>query len=59
MRVAARAGATEEAAIQFDSRLKRMLRHPQRRFAIRLREREPDAWRPVLADFLDLVSLPA
>jgi superfamily I DNA/RNA helicase len=60
MRVAVRTSATEEAAIRFDDRLKRMLR------GATATVRDPtfatedlDAWRPVVAEFLDLLSLPA
>lgn len=60
MRVASRTSATEEAALQFNSRLKRLLRDA------RAEVRRPgfaagdlDAWRPMIAKFLDLVSRPA
>jgi superfamily I DNA/RNA helicase len=60
MRVATRTSATEEAAIRFDNRLKRLLRGAtatvrDSTFATD----DLDAWRPVVAEFLDLVSLPA
>lgn len=57
MRVALRASSTEQAALQFDSQLKRMLRDA------RAIARGPSfaradvaAWRPVIAKFLDVVT---
>lgn len=59
MRVASRTSSMEEAALQFDSQLKRLLRdsraevrHPT------FDEGNLDAWRPIIAKFLDLVSRP-
>jgi superfamily I DNA/RNA helicase len=59
MRVAARAVAADEAALQFDSQLKRLLREA------RVTVRDPifakgglEAWRPIIADFLDHISRP-
>jgi superfamily I DNA/RNA helicase len=59
MRVAWRTSTTEDAALRFDSRLKRMLREA------RATVREPGfatedlhAWRFLIIEFLDLVSLP-
>lgn len=59
VRVASRASASEEAARQFDSQLKRVLR------GARARVRMPSfagedlaAWRPVITDFLDVVTRP-
>jgi hypothetical protein len=59
MRVASRTSATEEAALQFDSQLKRLLR--ESRAAVRnlsFAEGNLDAWRPVISKFLELVSRP-
>lgn len=59
VRVASRASASEEAARQFDSQLKRVLRDA------RARVRTPSfagedlaAWRPVITEFLDVVTRP-
>jgi superfamily I DNA/RNA helicase len=59
MRVATRTSATEEAALQFDSQLKRLLRDA------RAEVRRPTSvkgdlneWRSIIARFLDLVSRP-
>ena len=59
MRVASRSGASEEAALQFDSQLKRLLRdsratvrHPS------FVKEDLDGWRPVISTFLELVSRP-
>lgn len=59
MHVASRTSTTEEAALRFDSQLKRLLRDA------RAEVRHPtfvqgdlDAWRPIIANFLDLVSRP-
>ncbi len=59
MRVASRSSATDQAALRFDSQLKRLLR------GARAEVRRPSfakgdlrAWRPVIADFLDVVSRP-
>ncbi len=57
MRVASRTSATEEAALQFDSQLKRLLRDS--RAAVRspsFAKGNLDAWRPVICKFLELVS---
>ena len=59
MRVASRTSATEEAALQFDSQLKRLLRDS--RAAVRnpsFAKGNLDAWRPVISKFLELVSRP-
>lgn len=59
MRVASRTGATEEAALQFDSRLKRLLRNLSA--AVRdpsFAKGNPDAWHPPISAFLELVSRP-
>lgn len=59
MRVASRTSATEEAALQFDSQLKRLLRDS--RAAVRnpsFAKGNLDAWRPVVSEFLELVSRP-
>lgn len=59
MRVASRTGATEEAALRFDSQFKRLLR--DFRAAVRnpsFAKEDLDAWRPVISDFLELVSRP-
>src|SRR5262249_16208080 len=59
MRVASRTSATEEAALQFDSQLKRLLRDS--RAAVSnpsFAKGNLDAWRPVIAKFLELVSRP-
>lgn len=59
MRVAARSGATDEAALQFDSQLKRLLRDA--RATVRspsFAKGDLEAWRPVVAEFLDAVSRP-
>jgi superfamily I DNA/RNA helicase len=59
MRVASRTSATEEAALQFDSRLKRLLRDS--RAAVRnpsFPKGNLDAWRPVISNFLELLSRP-
>jgi superfamily I DNA/RNA helicase len=60
MRVAGRTSSTEEAAIRFDNRLKQMLR----RATTAARDptfatKDLEAWRPVIDDFLDLISRPA
>jgi len=60
MRVASRSGATDEAAFQFNSRLKRLLRDT--RAAARSASfagGRLTAWRPVIAEFLDVLSRPA
>ncbi len=57
MRVASRTGANEEAALQFDSQLKRLLR--ESRAAVRnpsFARWNLDAWRPVIFKLLELVS---
>lgn len=59
MRVATRSGASEEAALQFDSQLKRLLR--EARAMVRdpaFAEGDPEAWRPIIVDFLQHVSRP-
>jgi superfamily I DNA/RNA helicase len=59
MRVASRSSATAEAALQFDSQLKRLLRDS--RETVRspsFAKGDLEAWRPVVAKFLDLVSRP-
>lgn len=59
MRVASRTGATEDAALQFDSHLKRLLR--ESRAAVRkpsFAKAGLDAWRPLISAFLELVSRP-
>jgi len=59
MRVASRTSATEEAALQADSQLKRLLRDS--RAAVRnssFAKGDLDAWRPVISKFLELVSRP-
>jgi superfamily I DNA/RNA helicase len=59
MRVASRTSATEEAALQFDSQLKRLLR--ESRATVRnpsFAKEDLDAWRPVISAFLELVSRP-
>ena len=59
MRVASRNSATEEAALQFDSQLKRLLRDS--RAAVRnppFAQGDLEAWRPIVAEFLELVSRP-
>jgi len=60
MRAASRPGGSEEAALRFDSQLKRQLRDS--RAAVRnpsFAKGNLDAWRPVISKFLDLVSRPA
>jgi superfamily I DNA/RNA helicase len=58
-RVASRTSATEEAALQFDSRLKRLLRSLRATVrATSFAEGDLGAWRPVISEFLDLVSRP-
>ncbi|MFC6155650.1 UvrD-helicase domain-containing protein [Kribbella jiaozuonensis] len=59
MRIAGRAGASEEAALRFDSRLKRLLRE------VRAEVRRPsfgedaiDAWAPLIRRLLDCLSRP-
>ncbi len=59
MRVAVRASGAEQAAHQFDSRLKRLLRAS--RATVRSASfagGDLEAWRPVISEFLDLVSRP-
>ena len=59
MRVASRTSATEEAALQFDSQLKRLLRDS--RAAVRnplFAQGDLDAWRSVISRFLELASRP-
>ena len=59
-RVTALGSATEEAAIRFDNRVKRMLRSASATVRDPTFSTEDlDAWRPVIAEFLDLVSVPA
>lgn len=59
MRVASRTSATEEAALQFDSQLKRLLRNSRATVrAASFAEGDLGDWRPVISDFLDLVSRP-
>jgi superfamily I DNA/RNA helicase len=59
MRVVSRTSATEEAALKFDSQLKRLLR--ESRAAVRnpsFAKESPDAWLPIISKFLELVSRP-
>jgi superfamily I DNA/RNA helicase len=59
MRVASRSSATDEAALQFDSQLKRLLRDT--RAIVRsssFAKGDIEAWRPVVAEALDAVSRP-
>ncbi|MEV7551930.1 ATP-dependent helicase [Amycolatopsis sp. NPDC089917] len=59
MRVAARHGANEEAALQFDSQLKRLLRDSRATVCNPSFAKEDlDTWRPVISAFLELVSRP-
>ena len=59
LRVASRASASEEAALQFDSQLKRVLRGTRARVRMPSFAREDlTAWRPVITEFLDLVTRP-
>ena len=59
IRVASRTSTSDEAAFQFDSQLKRLLRDC--RAAVRnpsFAKGNPDTWRPVISEFLELVSRP-
>jgi len=59
MRVASRSSATEEAELRFDSQLKNLLR--ESRTTVRtssFAKGDLEAWRPLIASFLDLVSRP-
>jgi superfamily I DNA/RNA helicase len=59
MRVASRTSATEEAALRFDSQLKRLLRDS--RAAVRnpsFTKGNLDTWRPIISKLLELVSRP-
>lgn len=59
MRVASPTYGADEAALQFDSRLKRLLRDS--RTAVRdpsFAKAELNAWRPIISSFLDLISRP-
>jgi superfamily I DNA/RNA helicase len=59
IRVASRTSTSDEAAFQFDSQLKRLLRDC--RAAVRnpsFAKGNLDAWRPVISEFLELVSRP-
>lgn len=59
MRVASRSSATEEAALQFDSRLKRLLREARATVhGSSFARGDLEAWRPMIAKFLALVSRP-
>ena len=59
MRVASRSSATEEAALRFDSQLKRLLRDSRATVrSLSFAKGDLEAWRPVIAKFLDLVSRP-
>lgn len=60
MRVASRSSANDEASLRFDSQLKRLLRDT--RATVRsasFARGDLKAWRPVIAEFLDVVSRPA
>jgi superfamily I DNA/RNA helicase len=59
MRVASRTSATEEAALRFDSQLKRLLHDS--RAAVRgpsFAGGNLEAWRPVISELLELISRP-
>lgn len=59
MRVASRASATEESALRFDSRLKRLLQDSRTTVrAAGFAKGDLGTWRPVISEFLDLVSRP-
>jgi superfamily I DNA/RNA helicase len=59
MRVASRTSATEEAALQFDSQFRRLLRDTRAEVRdLTFVRGDMDAWRPIIARFLDLVSRP-
>jgi superfamily I DNA/RNA helicase len=59
VRLASRTGVAEETALQFDSRLKRLLR--EARVTIRgpsFAKGHLEAWRPMISDFLEHISRP-
>lgn len=59
MRVASRPSASDEAALQFDSQLKRVLRGARAMVrAPAFARADLAAWRPVITEFLDVVSRP-
>ncbi len=59
MRVASRSSATEEAELRFDSQLKSLLRESRATVrASSFAKGDLEAWRPLIASFLDLVSRP-
>ncbi len=59
MRVASRSSTTEEAALQFDSQLRRLLRDSRATVRSPLfAKTSPEAWRRIIVGFLDLVSWP-
>jgi superfamily I DNA/RNA helicase len=59
MRVASRSSANDEAALQFDSQLKRLLRETRATVGSPSFARgDLTAWRPVISEFLGVVSRP-
>lgn len=60
MRVAARSGASDEAALRFDSQVKRLLRDSRSAVSkSSFTKDDLEAWRPIVENFLGLLSTPA